>query len=202
MKKIVPVVIVVVCILLLLWGNLDFGMPVEDFETREVSGTEVLESNEDIPVGYYDVCVLEGPTNVGLHAMDEGEVYHNYHVLDGSQFFLKGGSGKVKVEVAERTLLQGDSFEICRMGEYEVGRDIEPGEYTITLQSELKQDNSIVLYLWNRTEDQCIETYSFKGAEDAVTMKLRKGQFLWVFRTVETEDEKADIKLGFRHFKQ
>ena len=43
----------------------------------EVSVGEVLRCNRDILERFYNIKVLEGPVEVRVDALDQGEVYHN-----------------------------------------------------------------------------------------------------------------------------
>lgn len=95
--------------------------------------------------------------------------------------FLLNHKGKVKIKEAKRTLLQGKSFKITQMGNYEVGKDISKGTYTVTLSSVPEKENSIGMFLWNENLDQCLEQYDFQKRNDIVSLTLKEGQILQVY---------------------
>lgn len=203
MKKFIPVIIIVFCIIILSIGYLKSNFSkISGFKEKEVSGKEILKCEEDIPDGFYDIEILEGPASVGLDMMDQGEVFHKYHIRKNSEFFLFGGKGKVRIMAAENKLLQGDSFEINRIGNYEIGKDIAEGEYDIVLKSIIEKNNDVGMHLWNSDQDQCIDGDSFLKKDDKIHLKLQEGQILSIYRNAELQDKKTQIKLEFRRFKQ
>ena len=203
MKKMIPVVIIGICVFILCSDYLKSSLiKSADFKEMEVSGGEILQCSQDIPEGFYTIEVLEGPTEVGVDALDQGEIYHNYHVMKGSEFFLGGGKGKVKIMPESTKYLDGKNFEICQMGDYRVGRDIAEGTYQIVLRSKLIPRNSIGIFLWNEDEGRCKEQYEFKKIGDKTKITLKNCQILEIYRTVELEDKKCEIELGFRRLEQ
>lgn len=203
MKKIIPIMIIAICLLVICYNNLKSGVTrMSDFKGKEVTGNEVLECNADIPEGYYDIKVLQGPTSIGLDVLNKGESYHNYHIRKNSSFFLMEGKGTVKIMAPKRKLLQGSTFDICQMGNYVVGEDISEGKYNVILQSKKEKNNNIGLFLWNSDEDQCLYEYSFKETKDMTYLQLKKGQIMNIYRTSELNDKKSEICLTFERFKQ
>ena len=200
MKKFIPIIIIVFCVVILSI-KLNF-FKISRFQEKEVSGNEILRCEEDIPDGFYNIKVLEGPAGVGLDTMEQGEVFHKYHIRKDSEFFLMGGKGKVRIMVPENKLLQGNSFEINNIGNYEVGKDIAEGKYDIILKSIIEENNVIGMHLWNSDQDQCIDEDSFIKKNDKIHFKLQDGQILSIYRNAALMDKKTEVKLEFCRFKQ
>lgn len=203
MKKFIPVAIIIICAITLSIGYLKSTLSkISDFKEKEVSGKEILKCEEDIPDGFYDIEILEGPASVGLDMMDQGEVFHKYHIRKNSEFFLIDGKGKVRIIASKNKLLQGNIFEIDKIGNYEIGKDIAEGEYDIILKSIIEKNNDVGMHLWNSDQDQCIDGDSFLKKDDKIHLKLQEGQILSIYRDAELTDKKTKIKLEFRRFKQ
>lgn len=203
MKKLIPIIIIIFCIVILCFDNLKSNISkFSGFEERDVSGKEILECEGDIPDGFYDIEVLEGPVGVGLTMMDQGEVFHKYHIRKNSEFFLLGGEGKVRIMSAENKLRHGNHFEIDKIGNYEIGTDIAGGEYDIILQSTIEKNNDVGVHLWNAGQDQCMDEGSFSKQKDKIRLKLEEGQILSIYRNAERTDKKSVVKLEFFLSKQ
>lgn len=194
MKKIVALIIIVGCFLMLFFDDLSNNYFYKNFEETIITEKDVLKCNSDIPEGYYDVEVLEGDVSIGLRLMAEGEVYHNYLISNGSNFFVDHGKGKVKICLSERKLMQGN-FLIKNYGNYVVGTDILKGTYKITLKSEKNKINKLSVDVYDKNYDG-INSYSFKAEKDNIIVNLKNSQVLSISRIL-FDEYKENMFKGF-----
>lgn len=183
-KKLIFFIIMIILIGVLIY-NKHSQVSYKVLEVKELYLSEgEYKVGRDIAEAIYDVEVIEGSILFNKMSIEKGGRVLSYNFMFDNNILIEG-SGKVKITPAKQEKLSfiNNSYIIEDSGNYEVGKSIDSGKYTLTYycDDEKYRDKNPLIQILNSKNSDIIESYDFTST-NIYTIELDESQTLQVYK--------------------